>query len=308
MACTTPQHTHPEHDHAGPDAAAEAAFAELLELDGQVLRGYWTQALTWVRQAATDNRRRQAPTDNRRRQAPTDHRRILDLGAGSGVGTIALAQRFGGAEVIAVDASEQLLKRIRVKALDLGLADRVRTVQVDLDHAWPAVGPIDITWASMSLHHLADPDRALREVFAATRPGGLIAVAELGEPLRFLPHELGFGRPGLEERCLEALGRQHADLLPELGTCWAARLEAAGFTLLGERTLTIEQDPPHPAGTGRYAQLWLDRMRSGLAGRLAADDLAALTTLLDGTGPLSLRGRADLRLRGARTVTLARRP
>jgi SAM-dependent methyltransferase len=280
-----------DHHHDSPDHTNDAALAELLDLDGEVLREYWTAALTWVQREAT----------------ATGHSRIFDLGAGTGVGAIALAQRFAGAEVIAVDVSEPMLSRLRAKALDLGLADRVRTVRADLDAEWPAIEPVDVTWASMSLHHLADPDRVLADVFAATRPGGLIAVAELTEHIRFLPDDLGFGRPGLEARCLDALTQEHAHSLPELGSHWAPRIEGAGFTLLGERTFRIELKPPHSPAAARYAHRWLGRLRSGTADRLAHDDLDAWATLLDGDGPQSLRQRNDLQVRGARTVTLARR-
>jgi ubiquinone/menaquinone biosynthesis C-methylase UbiE len=280
------------HEHPAHDGTADAGLAELLDLDGDVLRSYWTDALTWVRHAATGSGRA----------------RILDLGAGTGTGTIALAQRFGGAEVIAVDVSEEMLSRIRVKALDEGLAHRIRTVQADLNVAWPAIDPVDITWASMSLHHMANPDRVLGDVFATTRPRGLVAVAEIAEPLRFLPHDVGFGRPGFEDRCLDALGKEHAQSVPQLGSEWAPRLEAAGFTVLSERTFAIELNAPHPTGTARYAQLWFRRLNSALAHLLAHEDLQTLATLIDGDGPESLQQRGDLQVRGSRTVTLARRP
>jgi ubiquinone/menaquinone biosynthesis C-methylase UbiE len=275
------------HDHAG---TAEATLAELLDLDADVLRRYWTDALTWVRRAARTTRRA----------------RILDLGAGTGTGTIALAQRFAGAEVIAVDVSEQMLSRIRAKALDLGLAHRIRTVQADLNDAWPAIEPVDLTWASMSLHHFADPERVLGNIAATTTPGGLLAVAEITEPLRFLPDDLGFGRAGLEARCLDALSAEHAQSLPTLGSDWSARLEAAGFTVLSERRFTIELNPPQPPRTARYARQWLGRVSSGLAHQLAPEDLETLAVLVDGDGPESLQRRADLQVRGSRTVTLAR--
>jgi SAM-dependent methyltransferase len=261
-----------DHNHA--DGDTEAVLAELLDLDGEVLRGYWAEALGSVRRAAIGRQTR-----------------VLDLGAGSGVATIALAQRCDRAEVVAVDVSEAMLQRIREKALDLGLAPRVRTIQADLDAGWPALDPIDLTWASMSLHHLADPERVLRDVFAATRPGGVLAVAEMTAPLRFLPVDVG---AGLEIRCLEVLAQRHADSLPHLGSDWAPRLEAAGFA-------------PNARAAARYARLWLGRLRAGLADDLAADDRDALGILLDGAGPGSLRQLGALQLRGCRTLTLARR-
>jgi SAM-dependent methyltransferase len=289
-----PQHGH-THGHTHGDGHhhddSETAFGDLLDLDADVLRSYWTDALTWVRHAAPGSR----------------SRRILDVGAGTGTGAIALAQRFSGAEVIAVDTSEQMLERIRSKALNEGLAERVRTVRADLDEDWPALGPIDVTWASMSLHHLADPDRVLADIFAATRPDGLLAVAEFTDSLRFLPDDLGIGAPGLEARCLAALAVERAHSLPELGSDWAPRLSGAGFTLLGERTFTIELDPPQPARTVDYARTWLQRVRSRTAELLSAEDRDALATLLDDDGPRSLRRRDDVGVRGCRTVTLARR-
>src|ERR1035437_8261020 len=147
-------------------------------------------------------------------------RRILDLGSGTGTGAFALLQRFEGTEVIALDISAQLLSRLRDKARVLGVADRVRTVQADLDAGWPAVDTVDLVWASSSLHHLADPDRVLIEVFAALRPGGLLAVIEMGSFPRFLPDDLGFGHPGVEARCHAVLAERRADDMPHLGSDW----------------------------------------------------------------------------------------
>jgi SAM-dependent methyltransferase len=277
--------SHHHHGHGGDDAS----LAAMLDLEAEVLHAYWTNALTWLRTTA-----------------PPGTRRILDLGAGTGTGSIALAQRFADAEVIAVDASAEMLERIRVKALDLGLAPRVRTVQADLDDGWPEVAPLDLTWASMSLHHLADPDRVLREIRAGTRPGGLLAVAELAEPFRFLPDDLGLGRPGLESRCLDALGADLARELPALGSRWAPRIEAAGFELLAEREISVVLDPPHHPSAARFARLWLQRVRTSVGQLLAADDRGTLDILIDGDAPHALLKRGDLQVRAARTVTLAR--
>jgi SAM-dependent methyltransferase len=283
-------HSHNEsaHSHHGAD---DTELPELLDLDYEVLYSYWSGALSWLRRAAGGGRRR-----------------ILDLGAGTGTGTIPLAQRFGGAEVIAVDAAEEMLRRIRIKALELGLAERVHTVQADLDEGWPGIDGFDVAWASMSLHHLAEPDRVLGELAAAIQPGGLMAVAEFDVQIRFLPDDIGFGRPGLEQRCLDVLQAEHTHSLPDLGSDWAPRLARAGFTVLEERPFQIELNPAHSPAAVDYAWGWLHRLRSGLADQLDQDDLDALAILLDGDGPESLRQRDDLQIRGCRTITLVRRP
>ena len=275
------------HDH---DHDASSTSAELLDLDGEALRPYWAQALQLVHDAAGEG-----------------VQRVLDLGAGSGVGTIALAELFGAAEVLAVDVSAEMLDRINGKARELGLADRVRTVEADLDAGWPAVGTVDVTWASMSMHHFAEPARVLAEVFAATRAGGVVAVAEFSDELRFLPDDVGIGRPGVEARCHELLRHEHAHGLPNLGSHWAPTLAAAGFAVVGEHDLAID-DPGRSPAARRYALLWLQRLRAGFADRLAEDDLDVLARLTAGDGPDSVLTRDDLHIRGVRTVTVARRP
>lgn len=283
-------HHHHQHHHAAETDSA--AMAELLDLDAEVLHSYHSEVIAWVHELAAD------------RPRP----RILDLGSGTGTGALALVQRFEGADVIALDTSAQLLHHLTDKARDLGVADRIRTVQADLDAAWPAIDTVDLVWASNSLHHMADPDRVLTEVFAALHPGGLLAVAEMDSFPRFLPDDLGLGRPGLEARCHAALAEERAAELPHLGSDWRSRLNKAGFTIEAEQPFVIDLTPPLPASTGRYAQASLRRIRSGLDGRMSADDLATLDTLIDSDGPDGVLRRDDLAVRTARTVWVARRP
>src|SRR6201999_3394338 len=149
----TTQHTHNAHVHEH-SASSDVILTGLLELDGEVLHDYWSAALDWVKGAADGASR------------------VLDLGAGTGTGALGLAERFPQAEVIAVDIEPGSLARPRDKGLGPRPADRGRGVRADLDAGWPEVGPLDLTWASMSLHHLADPGRVLGDVRAVTRPGG----------------------------------------------------------------------------------------------------------------------------------------
>ena len=291
---------HSHHHHADSSDSADSAdsdddwsaLADLLDLDGEVLHAYLAEAIAWVYQMA----------------AGRPVRRILDLGCGTGNGALALAGCFGDAEVIAVDESGDLLTRLRAKARERGLDGRVQTVQADLDQAWPALGPVDLTWTSMALHHLADPDRALREIFAATRPGGLLAVAESTGPQRFLPDDIGLGRPGLEARAQAAVAEHHSGTMPYLGADWGPLVARAGFRGVQERAFGIELSAPLPAAAGRFAQANLRRVRTHLDGALAADDLATLDALIADDGPGSVVRRQDLAIRGTRTLWTATRP
>ena len=281
-----------ENHHHQHDPAAEsdwAAMVELLDLDADVLRTYLSEVTAWVYERA----------------AELPRRRILDLGCGTGTGALALVQCFAEADVIALDKSAQLLARCQAKARELGVEDRIRTVQADLDTAWPVIDPVDLVWASSSLHHMADPDRVLTEVFTAIHPGGLLAVAEMDSFPRFLPDDVG---RGLEARCHAALAEEMADQVPHLGSDWGSRLRKTGFAIEAEQSFVIDLKPPLPVSTGRYAQLSLQRIRSSLEGRMSGDDLAALDTLIDSDGPDSVLRRDDLAVRAKRTVWMAKRP
>jgi len=282
-------HQHDQH-HSGADT--DAAMAELLDLDAEVLHSYLSEVTAWIRRLAAD----------------PPPRRILDLGSGTGTGAFALLERFDQADVIALDLSAEMLHRLSSKARVLGVADRIRTVQADLDTAWPAIEAVDLVWASSSLHHMADPDRVLAGVFATLRPGGLLVVAEMASFPRFLPDDLGLGRPGLEARCHAVLDERQAVELPHRGSDWGPRLSRAGFTIEAERPFVIDLRAPLPAASSRYAQASLRRIRSALDGRMSADDLAVLDTLVDSDGPDGVLQRRDLAVRTARTVWAARRP
>ena len=262
-------------------------MAELLDLDAEVLHSYLSGVTACIDALAAD-----------------PPHRILDLGSGTGTGALALARRFPGADIIAVDKSAPLLHHLSGEARALGVADLIRIVPADLDAAWPAIGSVDLAWASSSLHHMADPDRVLTEVFGAIRPGGLLAVAELSSFPRFLPDDI---RPGLEARGHAALAEAVTSEVPHLGSDWGPRLTPAGFTIEADRTFAIDLGPPLPAAAGRYAQVSLRRMRSTLDGRMSDEDLAALDTLIDSDGPDSVLRRDDLTVRTTRTVWAARR-
>jgi SAM-dependent methyltransferase len=278
----------PGHRHGHGHRSDVDGQAEILELDAEVLAEHTASVTAWLPLTASP-------------------RQIVDLGCGTGAGTFALLARFPDAHVTAVDSSAELLHRLQEKAHDHAVADRVRTVQADLDSTWPELGEPDLVWASASLHHMADPDRVLRQVRDTLGPGGLFAVVELAGFPRFLPDDAPEARPGLEKRCHAASERRIAEHLPHRGADWGAKLTTAGFTVEGERTLTVDIPPSRSGAVGRYAVSGLRRMREAVADVLTTEDLAALDQLLDTSSPHSILRRDDLAVRTERTVWAARR-
>ncbi|WP_369201340.1 trans-aconitate 2-methyltransferase [Streptomyces sp. PU-14G] len=289
----TSQHSHtphhgaqhgPHHQQHRPDDQAE-----ILDLDAEVLAEHTASITAWLPLA-------------------TEPRQIVDLGCGTGAGTFALLDRFPEAHVTAVDTSAGHLQQLREKACARGVEERVRTVQADLDDSdWPDLGSPDLVWASASMHHMAHPDRALGNVHGMLAPGGLFAVVELAGFPRFLPESAPADRPGLEERCHAASDRFHAEHVPHRGADWGPMLAAAGFTVEGERAVSVHIEGARSEAIGRYALGSLQRVRGTAAGALSAEDLAALDQLLDTESPHSILRRDDLAVRTERTVWAARR-
>ncbi|WP_127501233.1 class I SAM-dependent methyltransferase [Actinoplanes solisilvae] len=254
---------------------------EMLDLDAEVLHDYHHELIAWVGREAVA------------------HPRVVDLGAGSGTGALALARELPGSRVTAVDVSPEMLAHLRSRAEAAGLGDRVDAVEADLDQPWPDFGPVDVVWAASSMHHMADPARALASTFAALRPGGLLVIAELDSFPRFLT---GTPDEALEDRGHVAADKRRHEAGLHMHENWGDRIRQAGFTGVTEWHFAIDLRAPLPAAAARYAAVTLHRMVEGLAEQLSEADRAALGQVAHG-----LAGRDDLSVRTDRTVWLARR-
>lgn len=288
------QHSHSaagDHSHSPTGARDEVALANLLDLDARVLRDYLAEAMSWVHGHAPDN----------------SHRRVLDVGAGPGAGTLALAQRFRDAEVVAVDMSEEMLSRTQARFDALLMTDRVLTVQMNLDGQWPDLGSFDVVWASAMLHELSDPDLALRNIFDIMKPGGVLAVVEMTGPPLFLDAEVG---DGFEQRMHDIV--RVADDGHAYQADWTQNLTAAGFTLAETRDFAIDfavgSSTDDARDAGHYAHTYFRRVHPVVGPLLAPGDQDVLNALVADAGPASLRERTDLHIRATRTAWMARRP
>ncbi|MFE5126109.1 SAM-dependent methyltransferase [Streptomyces sp. NPDC056669] len=110
--------------------------------------------------------------------APLRPGAALDLGCGPGGDTIWLAQQ--GWHVTAVDISTTAVERVRERARELGVADRVVTEQHDLASSFPA-GQFDLISAQYFHTPFAFPrGRVLSTAAHALRPDGLLLIVDHG--------------------------------------------------------------------------------------------------------------------------------
>jgi trans-aconitate methyltransferase len=151
---------------------------------------------------------------------PRPGERILDLGAGTGELTQAIAAR--GADVVGVDASEAMVQAARA-------AYPALTFQVADGQALPFEAAFDAVFSNAALHWMPRAEAVARGIHRALRPGGRLA--------------LEMGGHGNTKAVLAAVERAARELgvaeipqpfapwyFPKLGE-YAALLESVGFAV-----------------------------------------------------------------------------
>ncbi|SKA99607.1 Methyltransferase domain-containing protein [Agreia bicolorata] len=263
--------------HAAHAPAHNAELEELLDLDARLGASVLSRAMDDASQALK-----------------TEPRTIVDLGAGTGTGTVALANRFSKARVHSIDASVGMLDRLREASAAAGVSENVQAHLADLDGEWIADLPegIDLAWAALSLHHVGDPALLLRQVFHALRPGGVLVVIEMTGETTYEPADLGTERAGLGDRIVRTLAARGYPVTAD----WTDALDSTGFAPVNRRKASFWASADTREGS-RYLELQLTFNRALLGGGMDSDDLAAvdaaMTTLRTGHSRVAVAsGRA----------------
>ncbi|MDR7158482.1 class I SAM-dependent methyltransferase [Arthrobacter sp. BE255] len=266
----TPDDSHLHHQHPGSHDQHR-----VLDLDAEVFGGNLAAVLDMAGVSAA--------------------RSVVDLGAGTGAGSRLLRGRYPDASLTCIDNDPEMLEVLHrqgfaVVAADLddGLPVLAGTLNTS-DAAVTAAGaPVDLVWASSSLHHLANPARLLSEVHRALAPGGVLVVAELATLPRFLKN-----LPGalLEQRCHAAAAAEGWNRHPD----WTPVLEVAGF---GVTRSEVTTNAPVTPAAREYARQWFARFLHLAA--LTAEDRGAVENLLE-----QFSDNIELEPRATRTAWIA---
>ncbi|MFV0375538.1 demethylmenaquinone methyltransferase [Microbacterium sp.] len=174
--------------------------------------------------------------------APRPGQRILDLAAGTGTSSAALAR--SGATIVAADFSPGMIAEGRRRHGDIPNLMFAHADATDLPFG---DGEFDAVTISFGLRNVSDPDRALAEMLRVTAPGGRLVVCEFSHPTSAV-----FGRlyRFYSDRVLPVAARAVSsnaaayDYLNESIRDWpdqgalAARIRAAGWTGVAHRDLT----------------------------------------------------------------------
>jgi SAM-dependent methyltransferase len=102
--------------------------------------------------------------------------RILDIGCGPGVQTLELLRLCDGA-VTALDLLPEMIKRLKDSVQAAGFADRVVTVQADMNEMSFEPKSFDLIWSEGAIY-LMGFRNGLSKIRPLLKPGGYAAVSE----------------------------------------------------------------------------------------------------------------------------------
>jgi len=103
-------------------------------------------------------------------------KKVLEIGCGIGTDTINFAR--AGAQVTAVDLTEQSLEVARQRAKVFGLEHRIRFIQADAEKLSETV-PVeryDLVYSFGVIHHTPDPSRVLDEIRKYVTPDSTVKI------------------------------------------------------------------------------------------------------------------------------------
>ncbi|SIT68030.1 demethylmenaquinone methyltransferase [Microbacterium sp. RU33B] len=109
--------------------------------------------------------------------APRKGQRILDLAAGTGASSVALAR--SGADVVAADFSRGMIAEGRRRH---GGIPNLSFAEADATDLPFGDAEFDTVTMSFGLRNVNEPKKALRELLRVTKPGGRLVVCEFSQP------------------------------------------------------------------------------------------------------------------------------
>ena len=175
--------------------------------------------------------------------SPRPGQRILDLAAGTGTSSVAIART--GAEVVAADFSPGMIAEGRRRHAGV---PGVSFVEADATNLPFEDEEFDAVTISFGLRNVQDADAGLREMLRVTKPGGRLVICEFSHPTS--PAISALYR-FYNDRILPPIARLVSsngdayDYLNESIRAWsdqpslAGRIRAAGWTDVAWRNLTF---------------------------------------------------------------------
>ncbi len=137
----------------------------------------WDTAIDWIIEAS-----HKVPASEMREKMaaliPTEAniQSVLELGAGTAEGALAIARRFPKAQITVSDVSPYMLVISRHKFQKTGLLEQATFEQIDARHTGYADNSFDLVTSSLLFHETPKEwtPKILKEMYRITKPGGWV--------------------------------------------------------------------------------------------------------------------------------------
>ncbi len=120
---------------------------------------------------------------------PTDQNlKVADIGCGSGGQTISLAKNING-QIIAVDLFSAFLNELNEKSQNLGLTDKIVTLEKSMDDLPFNKNEFDLIWSEGAIYNIGF-ENGLKKWKDYLKVGGYLAVSEITWITQTRPQEI----------------------------------------------------------------------------------------------------------------------
>lgn len=221
----------------------------------------------------------------RRAPHPLRDRAVLDVGAGTGVGSAAL--RAAGARPVAIDLSSDMLRWEQAR--------RPPCLVASVEHVPVAARSVDDLYASFVLNHVARPTDAMRSLAATVRPGGAFlatvfanaSTSAARDRIDDVAHSFGWAPP-------DWYVTMKADAVPLLGTAATMRAAAVDAGLdrieVDETAVDVGVTRPDQLVDYRLGQahvsVWIDGLGPARATAVRAAAIDAVAPIMEPYRPI----------------------
>lgn len=120
---------------------------------------------------------------------PSDQKlKVADIGCGSGGQTISLAKNLNG-QITAVDLFPEFLNELNQKSQNLGLTDKILTLEKSMDDLPFTEGEFDLIWSEGAIYNIGF-ENGLKKWKDYLKVGGYLAVSEITWITQTRPKEI----------------------------------------------------------------------------------------------------------------------
>jgi len=103
---------------------------------------------------------------------------VLDVGAGTGRFSLAIAKKLDTGKVICLDLSEEMLQHLKQKAEKKNLTERIQILKGEASSSGLENESVDLVMSNSVFHELSSPEAVLAEMLRVLKPSGWVIISD----------------------------------------------------------------------------------------------------------------------------------